>query len=52
MQKRENPTVGKRQGFKKRISGKEKNTSYPPAGQVVCAMRPLCEFRQSKGGDQ
>ena len=46
MQKRENPTVGKRQGFKENVrrSGEEKNTSYHLAGQGFCAMRPHCEF--------
>lgn len=38
MQKRENPTVGKRQGSRKSGGADEKkNTSYPLAGQGFCA---------------
>lgn len=37
MQKRENPTVGKRQGSIKSGGAGNKNTSYPLAGQGFCA---------------
>ena len=64
MQKRENPTVGKRQGLKKGIADKEDSTCFPLAGQgfsscVPCASCPhfrvvrfgLHKFRHQCGHD-